>query len=81
MSARCTHRGCALGWDADGKQLACPCHGAAFTSAGLNIHGTRRSPDEKLPALASLPVRQKAGQVQVNLQAVPAEALAPGRPF
>jgi Rieske Fe-S protein len=68
-SAKCTHRGCEVAWAADASQLQCPCHGAAFASSGKNIHGTRRNPDEHLPALASLPVREKAGQIEVNLGA------------
>ena len=78
VSAKCTHRGCEVGWHPDTKQLLCPCHGAAFESSGKNIHGTRRQPDEALPALASLPAVQKKGQVLANLKAVPAPALIPG---
>ena len=70
VSAKCTHHGCELGWTAEAAQLQCPCHGAAFAASGKNIHGTRRSPDHLLPALASLPVRQNAGQVEVNLGTV-----------
>ena len=79
VSAKCTHRGCEVGWDGAGKQFACPCHGAAFAADGKNLHGTRRSPGETLPPLAGVPVRQKGAQVLVNLQAVPAAALVPGR--
>ena len=67
VSAKCTHRGCELGWNAADVQLQCPCHGAAFASTGKNIHGPRREPDDLLPDLASPPTRQKDGQVQVNL--------------
>ena len=79
VSAKCTHRGCEVGWQAADKQLVCPCHGAVFGSSGKNIHGTRRSPGESLPPLAAVPVRQKGAQVQVNLASVPADALQPGR--
>lgn len=75
VSAKCTHRGCEVGWNGTEKQLQCPCHGAAFGSSGKNIHGTRRSPGETLPPLAAVPIRQKGIQVQVNLQTIPAEAL------
>jgi nitrite reductase/ring-hydroxylating ferredoxin subunit len=71
VSAKCTHHGCELRWTAAAAQLQCPCHGAAFASTGKNIHGTQRKPGEALPALASLPVRQNAGQVEVNLGTVP----------
>ena len=67
VSAKCTHRGCELGWNAADVQLQCPCHGAAFASTGKNIHGTRRDPDDLLPDLVSPATRQKDGQVQVNL--------------
>jgi len=55
----------------------CPCHGAAFAASGKNIHGTLRQPEEKLPNLPALPTRQKDGEVQVNLAAVPASQLKP----
>lgn len=76
-SAKCTHRGCEVEWAADAGQFQCPCHGAAFASGGANIHGTRRSPDTHLPALISLPVRDNAGQVEVNLGVVAADDITP----
>ncbi len=76
-SAKCTHRGCEVEWTADAKQFQCPCHGAAFASDGANIHGTRRSPDVHLPALISLPVRENAGQVEVNLAGIAADDITP----
>ena len=79
VSAKCTHRGCEVGWDGSGKQFVCPCHGAAFSASGRNLHGTRRSPGEALPPLAGVPARQKGAVVQVNLQAAPSAALVPGR--
>lgn len=78
VSAKCTHRGCEVGWNKDSGQFVCPCHGAAFTAAGKNLHGTTRQPEEALPALPSLPVVQKKGQVLANLKAVPAPSLIPG---
>ena len=77
VSGKCTHRGCELGWTAEAAQLQCPCHGAAFASDGKNIRGTRRTPDNPLPALVSLPVRQKSGQVEVNLGAAPPAEIEP----
>lgn len=79
VSARCTHHGCQLGWVAADKQLECPCHGGAFLPNGQNVHGTRHHPDEKLPALTTVPVRIRGGQAQVNLAAVPAGSTVPGR--
>ena len=78
-SAKCTHRGCEVGWNADASQLQCPCHGAAFASTGKNIHGTRRHPEEALPPLPNLPVRQTAaGSVEVNLAAAAPATIEPG---
>ena len=77
VSAKCTHRGCEVGWSAEASQLQCPCHGAAFASTGKNIHGTRRHPEEALPALVSPVVREKAGIVEINLGSVPPDDIEP----
>jgi Rieske Fe-S protein len=77
VSAKCTHRGCEIGWVAADTQFECPCHGAAFTVIGKNIHGTRRKPDEALPPLASVPVREKNKMVEVNLGAVTSADIQP----
>ena len=77
VSAKCTHRGCEVGWSADASQLQCPCHGAAFASSGKNIHGTSRRPEEALPALVSPQVREKAGIVEVNLGSVTPDDIEP----
>ena len=77
VSAKCTHRGCEVGWAADAAQLQCPCHGAAFASTGKNIHGTRRHPEEALPALVSPAVRERAGVVEVNLGSVTPDDIEP----
>lgn len=79
VSAKCTHQGCEVGWKATDRQFVCPCHGAAFGSSSKTIHGTVRRPEQPLPPLAAVPVRQKGTQVQVNLTAVPADALRPGK--
>jgi len=78
VSARCTHRGCEVGYNKDAGQFVCPCHGAVFATGGKNIHGTQRHPDEALPALPSVPNAQKKGLVLADLKAVPAPALIPG---
>lgn len=78
VSAKCTHRGCEIGYNKDAGQFVCPCHGAAFATSGKNIHGTTRQPDEALPALPSVPAVQKKGEVLANLKAVPTPALIPG---
>ncbi len=77
VSAKCTHRGCEVGWAEDASQLQCPCHGAAFASSGKNIHGTRRHPEEPLPALVSPAIREKAGIVEVNLASVTPDDIEP----
>ncbi len=77
VTAKCTHRGCEVGWFAEASQLQCPCHGAAFASTGKNIHGTRRHPEEALPALVSPAVREKAGVVEVNLGSVTPDEIEP----
>jgi len=79
VSTKCTHKGCEVAWNADTKQLLCPCHGAAFQSDGKNVTGTRRRPDEKLPPLQAVPIRENNGIVQVNLAKLPADALTPAR--
>lgn len=34
VSAVCTHLGCLVNWEADAKELVCPCHGAHFDLEG-----------------------------------------------
>ena len=77
-SAKCTHRGCEVGWNAAAKQFQCPCHGAAFAADGANVQGTRREPGEKLPPLPAVPVRQTGDRVEVNLASTPPGAVTPG---
>lgn len=77
VSARCTHRGCEVRWQTDDTQFHCPCHGAVFGSAGKNVKGTYRAPDEHLPNLPALPARLKDGQVEVRLPAGPEDDLKP----
>ena len=79
VSAKCTHKGCELAWIATDSQLECPCHGGAFQTDGTNIHGTRRHPDEHLPALQTVPVRQKHDQVEVKLAGIDDDTLKPER--
>jgi nitrite reductase/ring-hydroxylating ferredoxin subunit len=79
VSAKCTHRGCELGWVAADSLLECPCHGAEFKSDGTNVHGTRRKPQESLAALQAVPVREKAGNVEVNVTGISPDVLTPGQ--
>lgn len=77
VSAKCTHQGCEVAWQAADSKFHCPCHGSVFASSGKNVKGTRRSPDEKLPNLPMVAARQKNGQVQVSLPAGPEDDLKP----
>ncbi len=77
VSAKCTHRGCEIGWRTDLTQFQCPCHGAGFAAGGKNVQGTQRQPKEPLPDLPTVATRLKDGQVEVNLGGVPADELQP----
>lgn len=57
LLGKCTHRGCAVAWNAGAKEFICPCHGGRYRLDGTNISGP-----PKLP-LADLPVRVDAGGV------------------
>ena len=71
VSGICTHQGCRLDLDATRELLTCPCHGATFTPAGLNLTHPRPM-SQPLPALPRLPVREQAGQIQVYAPPTPA---------
>jgi len=34
LSRRCTHLGCTVPWDEQGRRFACPCHASAFDVTG-----------------------------------------------
>lgn len=63
VSGFCTHQGCRLRLDTPHDRLACPCHGATFTTAGAPL--TRPLGGSPLPALPRLAVRVDSGNVQV----------------
>jgi glycine/D-amino acid oxidase-like deaminating enzyme/nitrite reductase/ring-hydroxylating ferredoxin subunit len=48
LSARCTHMGCIVGWNAADRAWECPCHGSRFAGDGTLVQG---------PATADLPRR------------------------
>jgi cytochrome b6-f complex iron-sulfur subunit len=39
FSAICTHLGCVVGWDAQRRQIACPCHAGFFDLNGRPVAG------------------------------------------
>ena len=61
-SAKCTHKGGIVEYDAAGKQFICPKHGSKFDSANGNV--TAGSADSKLP---SFPANGTASTVTVTV--------------
>ena len=60
LSARCTHLGCTLNFDAVSQQFKCPCHGSLFAISGKWISGPARK------NLISIPVKKEAnGDLEV----------------
>jgi nitrite reductase/ring-hydroxylating ferredoxin subunit len=61
VSSICSHLPCELQWDGSGGLLACPCHPATFTRAGVSTDDTY-----PLPSLKTVQVRvTPAGRVEV----------------
>jgi len=48
LSARCTHLGCIVKWNADKQEIECPCHGAVFDTKGNVVSGP---PPKPLPPI------------------------------
>lgn len=60
LSAKCTHLGCIVKWEAAQGILACPCHEALFNPNGTVIGGPAPRP------LPSYPARIEGGQIVVG---------------
>lgn len=61
VSSICSHLPCELQWDGSGGVLACPCHPATFTRAGVSTDDTY-----PLPPLKTVQVRvTPAGRVEI----------------
>ena len=60
FDATCTHLGCLVAWDSQGRVFRCPCHGGVFDRTGAVIDGP---PPE---SLANIAVRVDGNRVMVE---------------
>jgi len=44
VDIKCTHRGCDVNYDCDGKKFVCPCHGSEYDLYGRNTKGPAQKP-------------------------------------
>ena len=50
FSATCTHLGCQVQWDGEGKKFRCPCHGGAYDLDGRVVEGPPPRPLDAIEA-------------------------------
>ncbi len=60
VSPMCTHQGCTVEWNAEAKNLVCPCHGSQFAPDGEVLKGPAQEP------LATYEVKEEEGSVLVK---------------
>lgn len=60
FSAVCTHAGCTVDFDRQGKQFACPCHGATFDAANGQV-----TAGPAATSLQLIPVSNDGGELRV----------------
>jgi Rieske Fe-S protein len=60
-SSVCTHLGCRVSWNAESKDLRCPCHGGVF-----DMHGVVKAGPPPAP-LAKLPTRIDGNRILVQI--------------
>lgn len=66
LAAKCTHKGCTIGYDADDKLFECPCHGSHYNLDGTVEHGPAPRP------LQAFPTRFAGGVVTI-VTTIPAD--------
>ena len=65
FAVNCTHLGCPVNWNADGKIFLCPCHGGVY-----NADGTVAGGPPPLP-LFRLQNRVNAGRLEILTRSLP----------
>ena len=61
LDSTCTHLGCRVSWDAETKELKCPCHGGVYDTTGAVKAGPPPAP------LATLTTRIDGDRVLVQI--------------
>src|SRR5262245_49624158 len=63
LSATCSHLGCQVRWDGDGKKFRCPCHGGTYDANGQVVAG----PPPRALASVEARIDETDGSVLVRL--------------